>query len=696
MRRELSEKYEHRYSRDGNTLFEKKTFAGFGLIEKGVWSVVQKKYRPLAEKAHNASLYVGELDDMEDVNPPSTFLSAQDAPVEGFLTNGKAFFGKGGAALPDGISHYQFTKMKMSDTAMVAVSPVVLAPGARVTLTYVYGYVPEGFTEEELLNRYSKDFGELFSASCREWKLNRISLSIPEKKWIDRELLWHHQSLSAAATYDSAFQEHILSQGHLYQYIMGFQGAARDPLQHVMPFIFTKPELVREVIRYTLKEVLPDGEIPYGIAGHGSIMLSPILSSDFELWLLWTVSEYVLATKDKSILHESVRPYPYKCEVQEEQTVLALLTRCYIHFINHTGKGEHSLPRLLGGDWNDNIVVGSITQEQHERIHAEGESVLVGAMASAVLARYGEMLDFAGEDGNEPRDYARIQQQAVREQWNGKWFKRAWLGGELGWVGDDLLWLEPQPWAIIGGAAGHDEQKVLVQNIKALVQEPSPIGAMITNVCPPQMKLPPGTVTNGGIWPSINGTLILALGNVDLTAAYEEWRKNTLACHAEQYPKSWEGIWSGPDTYNSVLAANPGRTHFEPDGEKRAKSLNWTDYPVYNLHPHAWTLYNAACMFAEAFTMEGMTYRLNFPEEAYAFTSPLFGLSRSEKGFAGHYAPKTAGKWTIILNGIDTNRNALLMVNAKKVDFERISGGGITFVGESSTDHNLTWSLVFE
>ena len=36
---------------------------------------------------------------------------------------------------------------------------------------------------------------------------------------------------------------------------MGFQGAARDPLQHALPFLFSDPDLVKEVLRYTLREV---------------------------------------------------------------------------------------------------------------------------------------------------------------------------------------------------------------------------------------------------------------------------------------------------------------------------------------------------------------------------------------------------------------------------------------------------------
>ena len=65
-------------------------------------------------------------------------------------------------------------------------------------------------------------------------------------------MLWHNYYLRGAMTYDSFFKEHILSQGHVYQYVFGFQGAARDPLQHALPFVYSRPEIAREVLESAL------------------------------------------------------------------------------------------------------------------------------------------------------------------------------------------------------------------------------------------------------------------------------------------------------------------------------------------------------------------------------------------------------------------------------------------------------------
>jgi len=696
MRRKLADKYKNHFSSDEKTLHNKMKFAGWGFVDKKIWGIAQKKYRPLAEPSKNYSLYLGELDEQEDVNPPETFLSAINSPVEKFITDAKAFFGDGGVLNPDGLYKCIKSTRKTSHAAMIAVSPLQLDPGGKATLTYIYGYVPDGFDLQTLIGKYNTDcadFDKLFTESCEKWKNDRISLKIPGKHWIDRELLWHNQSLLGATTYDSAFGEHILSQGHVYQYIMGFQGASRDPLQHVMPFIFTDPSLVREVIRYTAKSILPDGTVPYGISGNGAIMITPFLSGDLEIWFLWTLSEYILATKDLSILNEKVVPYPYKGVKQEEDSIINLAKRCLEHFLTFTGVGKNGLPRILGGDWNDNVVVGNTDPAEQERIYNEGESVLVGAFAAVVLDKYAEILSMAGEDSKEAKEFAQKQKDAVARQWNGKWFKRAYLGSKLGWVEGEKLWLEPQPWALMCGAADAEQTKILVSEIKEKCQDPSPIGAMLSNIAIEiGYKAPLGMATNGGIWPSINGTLIMALTKIDPAAAYEEWHKNTLAVHSENYPMSWEGTWSGPDTFNSVLSSDPGRTFSIADPESRKKRLAWVDYPVYNLHPHAWTLYNAAGMFAESFTSDGIVFNLGIPETQYSFNSSLVSLERKASTFIGSYNPLISGKWKVELKFINPDDNIRLTVNGETSDYVKTENG-IIFYGESNKEKPLRWEL---
>ncbi|MHA2038765.1 MAG: GH36-type glycosyl hydrolase domain-containing protein, partial [Promethearchaeota archaeon] len=540
---------------------------------------------------------------MKDMNPPRTFLISLDAKADGISMSETDFFGKGGVLAPDGLKGplNSTNDKNKEEKAMLLERKIHLTPSESQTIYFLYGYLPEGFEFEVLVRKYMTDLPKLWVVSSNKWKESRISLSIPDEHWVNRELLWHNYYLRGCMTYDDYFKEHILSQGHVYQYIIGFQGALRDPMQHVMPFIYCEPKIVKEIIRYVLKTTNSDGEIPYGITGNGTILPAPFKPSDQQMWLLWLISEYILTTRDIDFLDEVVPFYPVYGKKVLTKKIKEIVQICYTFFIKNLGSGPHGLQRILNGDWNDGVILGHISREKHDEIVKNGESVLNAAMASYVLKVYGKMLHYIGEKENSEKTllYANNQKNAVHSQWNGKWFKRAWLTDDIGWIGEDILWLEPQPWAIIGGASDSDQTQILVKSINKHLRNPSKIGAKLMSKGVKEIEREVGMRVNGGVWPSINGTLIWALSLVNGDLAWDEWKKNTLAYHAHNYPEIWYGIWSGPDVYNSDLSDYPGQTHFTEEliswkKDKGSKihdstfAVNWTDFPVLNLHPHAW------------------------------------------------------------------------------------------------------------
>jgi hypothetical protein len=210
---------------------------------------------------------------------------------------------------------------------------------------------------------------------------------------------------------------------------------------------------------------------------------------------------------------------------------------------------------------------------------------------------------------------------------------------------------------------------------------------------------------NGGIWPSINGTLIWALSLVDGQMAWDEWKKNTLAMHAENYPEIWYGIWSGPDTYNSDLSEYPGQTHVfkyfitnDPkDKEEMLKdyiSISWTDFPVMNLHPHAWPIYNITHLIGVKFTKEGVELSPCLPKDEYDFSSPLLGFKKFKEGYSGWYFPLLEGTWklSLTLNKDEISEFQSIIVNGKieKLDIE---GDKIKWQGLSAPNKPLEWEI---
>jgi cellobiose phosphorylase len=639
---------------------------------------------------------------MEDFNPPPTFLASLDAPADRFATDASSFFGSGGVEQPSGLSTSLSNDLGSigSASALLLERRITLTPQQNRTLCFLYGYVPAGFNADELVAKYKGDPQHIWSRSSAAWKKEGIQFSVPAEPWVEREASWHNYYLRSSLTYDSFFREHIISQGHVYQYIFGFQGAARDPLQHTLPFIFSNPEIVRGVIRYTLKEIQPDGSIPYAIVGSGVPMPSAFLPSDQEMWLLWATAEYILATRDKKFLDEKITPYPHREASPSDSTVRELLSRAFSHLIDEIGVGKHGVMRLAKGDWNDGVVVGRVPAEYVEEVHAQGESVLNAAMAGYVLDYYARMLDYVGDTTNAGLAHAKAegQRKAVQENWAGKWFKRAWLGPNLGWIGEDRIWLEPQPWAMIGRAANEEQTKTLVASINELLRHPSPIGAMLLNKGEDTPSKRPGILENGGIWPSINGTLIWALA-IAGGPAWDEWKKNSLAMHAEAYPDIWYGIWSGPDTYNSVLSKYPGQTQFgEPpvDGKKSPTDwgVNWTDFPVMNMHSHAWPLYSTAKLLGIDFHETGVRFNPAIPHNEYEFSSPLLGFKKTKQGYSGWYAPAVAGRWSVELKLASAEAKRMRGVNISGESGSlSVSDQTIRFSGESTPGKPLKWEV---
>jgi hypothetical protein len=699
LRRDFAARFEHSFRKldDGSGLVESKQFSGRDPAEERQFA----DFNAYLERNPNPFLIppdanAPKLAGFDDLNPPRTFLISLGAPADAISANGKDFFGDGGAEHPSGLATTLDGNLEQSgpQSALLLERKFTLKPGEKLALTFLYGYLPDGFDLESLATKYRKNAQTALQDSCAQWKKAGLRFSTEAEPWVEREVTWNHYYLRSGFTYDDFFHHHIVSQASIYQYVMGFQGAARDPLQHVLPFIFSDPQIVKDVLQYTLKEVRGDGSIPYGIVGHGMPMpTTSDDSSDMPLWLLWAASEYVLATRDTSFLESQVvtaygiRPEP--------KTVRELLTRCYRHLIDDVKTGQHGLMRMLRDDWNDALVNAWASPADTNEVVEKGESVLNSAMASYVFDYYARMLTYAGDDGTLStaiRQKAEEHRHAVQQQWAGKWFRRAWLGPALGWLGEQGLWIEPQPWAMIGGAATEDQTTTLVQSIDELLRRPSPVGAMQLSKSPDQVqrgtwRSQPGTQVNGGVWPSLNQTLIWALARVNAAMAWDEWKKNSFARQAEVYPRIWYGTWSGPDVLNSTTSDKPGET-------TGGKPFGWTDFPVLNMHTHACPLYSLTKLIGVEFNENGLVLAPRLPLESFRFESPLLGFSKSARGYEGWYNPSVQNTWSVrlMIGADEAKRLNRIESNGRRVR-AHVDQGTIEVRGEGGAGSAMRWSI---
>ncbi|WP_173135208.1 GH36-type glycosyl hydrolase domain-containing protein [Kibdelosporangium persicum] len=375
------------------------------------------------------------------------------------------------------------------------------------------------------------------------------------------EIPWHAAMVTGAACVDGVLGGHTLDQGSAYSFRHGFNGAARDPLQHALPLVYCEPDLALSVLRNTCAWGSPDGDLPYALDGRKQPWTRLFRPSDQNLWALWLAAEYASATGDLDAFDQVVPYHPV--HGADPVPLRENLRRQFRFFVDHIGLGEHGHVRILNADWNDLAIVESGVDREWMVEH--GESVLNSAMAAWVLPVYAGLAD--PDTAAEARRLAADLRARVADEWNGRWFRRAYGTGP---IGDDDLWLEVQPWAILCGACEPEQARDLLRTIDETCRAGSPLGARVRWPAP------------GPVWFSVNMTLIWAAARHDPGLAWDEWRRMSLHAHAAAYPDIWSGTVSGPDAYLPPESDRPGETWAMPD-----MGVAMQAYPVANLHSHA-------------------------------------------------------------------------------------------------------------
>lgn len=447
---------------------------------------------------------------------------------------------------------------------------------------------------------------------------------------LHHEVPWHAAMLTGGACTDKVLGNHTLDQASAYSFRLGFNGAARDPLQHALPLVYSEPELALSVLRNTCTWAAPDGELPYALDARKQRMTDRYRPSDQALWSMWLASEYLAATGDVDAFTEALAFHP--SFDAEPAALVEHLARQYRHLIDVVGVGVRGHIRMLNADWNDSAL--TLSPLPRDVMMNEGESVLNSAMAAWVLPRFAGCLRRVAAAGGDSSVLLALADDADRRaddwrdlvagEWNGRWFHRAIGPGAV--IGADDCWLEVQPWAILCGAATDEQGEQLLATIDATMRDDSPVGCRLRG--PRPINVPSGRLagegTSGGIWYSINMTLAWAARELDPDLAWDELDRMTLGAHSKAYPGIWEGTISGPDSYNTPESSRPGATWAWPSSHVAMQS-----FPVTNLHAHAQVLLTYLRLLGVEPTADG-SLRIGASDDRFA--SSTFALEGGGHG----------------------------------------------------------------
>jgi len=233
----------------------------------------------------------------------------------------------------------------------------------------------------------------------------------------------------------------------------------RDQLQDVMALLYTDPNTAYNHILKCASRQFIEGDVLHW--WHEPAWGVRTLITDDKLFLPYVACEYERVTGDMSIFDKQVpylksRPIPKgKVDIyerfEESDYTESLFLHCKRAIDSALNLGQHELPLMGTGDWNDGM--DKVGEE------GKGESVWLAFFLAVIMQSFAAVCRIRGEtELAESYDKKRIEIKSNIEKnaWDGEWYLRAYFDDGTP-VGSSMspecsIDLVSQAWSVLSGA----------------------------------------------------------------------------------------------------------------------------------------------------------------------------------------------------------------------------------------------------